>query len=565
MGFINHNWLNAQEARRYPLDDNANGTGDDGKRMKDDAIVDLHIRWPRLAGQYAFLGGLTITPTIVTVVILAADSPTATSNFTPLAAVTIEQPATEYSYYNFEPLYPGVGGFIAFGDVEEAFNIRFSTPQQGLLSPKVGRPYDNLPIPSMRKFGRVDGLTGLVKLLPGHDIEIVKESVNVGGTTTDAVVIRLQSPTSARNAVADYIGPCGKRPESNNCDRTGIQTINGVTPDCNGNIEIEFRNLHALNYKTCGSAAAGVTLDQSYGIDEVCADKAPDRFKGSDACNPETSSSVSLPSEPSESLPSDSLPSLSSESIPCTDLPFKDCFDTIIHHSWWLKQGLYKLVTADSPKEDCLIPRMCSSVQSLFSSSSFSDGSEMSLALMPWEITSSFSCPYNIDQAVQLYDTSKRNVLIWDDCGTGSSIGKHVTTQVQLRNTGTQQNAGIVLNYQLVDPFTNPRITYWVAQINRTTNRVELQRFNGTNLILENSAAPSIPFSLNNWYQIEVTTAAAGASVIITVRVTNSSDPSWPAVSFSLVTTRWGSDDGRFGIHTTKAVSNFSFWEIEDA
>ncbi len=48
MALIRHNWLNHQASRRYPLDDNATGTGDDGEtRLNDDIIVDLQLWWPR--------------------------------------------------------------------------------------------------------------------------------------------------------------------------------------------------------------------------------------------------------------------------------------------------------------------------------------------------------------------------------------------------------------------------------------------------------------------------------------------------------------------------------------
>lgn len=561
MGIRNYNWLNAQASRRYPLDDNATGTGDDGTRLNDDIIVDLHLRWPKVAGQYAFLGGLTVTDKIVSAVILAADSPTEAENFTPLAAVTVIQPVNEYSYYPLESLYPGAGGFISFGDTNEQFNIRFSTPQQGLISPKTGHPYDAFPIPSMRKLGRVDGLTGLVRLKAGPDLEIVKETVDVDGTEVDALVIRLVGPTSARNPSADYIGPCGKRPESQNCDREGIQTINGVAPDCNGNIEIEFRG---MSFATYGGCSEGGTLDQSLGIEDVCTDQGPDRFQGQDQCDPTSDSSVSdSEGDTGGGDSSDSVPAgeSSSEAVPCEELPFLDCFDSAIHDSWSLKLGLQRFVATDSPGEPCLIHQMCVEHTSGMSSLSQSN----SIILSPWASVSSYSCPVNPNQAVQLYDSSRRNIMIWEDCGTGPSFDKRVTSQVQLRNTVSQKNAGVILNYQLVDPFTNPRINYWVAQINRNTNRVELLRFNGSTLVLENSVAPAVPFSFTDWYEIQAVATQVGANALISVRVENISDPLWPVVMFSLSTSRWGPPEGFFGIHTDRAVADFSYWKLEDA
>ncbi len=169
------------------------------------------------------------------------------------------------------------------------------------------------------------------------------------------------------------------------------------------------------------------------------------------------------------------------------------------------------------------------------------------------------------EQALQLYDTSRRNVMIWEDCGTESTLEKICRCNVHLTNS-TQQNAGLVLNYHLVDPLTNPRINYFVAQINRNSNKVELLRYNGSTMVTENTASPGVPFSLDDWYEIKVTvTGISPGSVLISVRVENVTTPGWPVVSFSVITSRWGEPDGFYGIHTTRAVSNFSCWELSDA
>lgn len=560
MDALHNNWLNAQASRRYPLDDNATGTGDDATRLKDDVIVDMHLRWPKLAGAYAFLGGVTVTKTIVTAVIMAADSPDAAGGFTPLAAVTVAQPVTEYAYYNLEPLYPGVGGFIAFGDTGEAFNIRFSTPGQGLISPKVGRPYTELPIPTMRKFGRVDGLTGLVKITAGPDIEVVKEEVDIAGTRMDALVIRLLGPTSTRNPLADYIGPCGKRPESKNCDRPGIQTINGVSPDCDGNIDIEFVSMLEAPYRDCGSDAAGVTLDQSLGLPDVCPVRDPGRFRGNDYCEQEIDSSLSLSlsSESAGSTPSSDSTGGggSSEATPCEDLPFMECFDTgELHPSWVLKFGAYAFVAADSPAEGCLASIPCVDRTSGSSASSQS-----------WSSVSSHFCDVETDLALSLTDVSRRNVMVWENCGVGLSADKKITTQVQLTNQAAQQNAGIVINHRVVSQLTNPQTKYFLASINRNTNRVDLLSYNGSIFITENSVAPATPFSLVDWYEIEVTVTAEPADQhLIAVRVRNITTPSWPQVSFQLLTSRLGQPDGYHGVFANQAVSYFSYWRLEDA
>lgn len=573
MDALHNNWLNAQASRRYPLDDNATGTGDDLRRLKDDIIVDLHMRWPSIAGNYAFIGGVTVSRKIVTAVILAADSPDSVTNFTPLAAISVMQPVKDYAYYNLEPLYPGVGGFIAFGDVGEVFNIRFSTPRQGLISPKCGRSYSQLPIPSMRKYGRADGLAGLVRILAGPDLEIVKEEVNVDDVLMDALVIRLAAPTTTRNPLADYIGPCGKRPESRNCDRPGIQTINGVSPNCDGNIDIEFIGLVEGPYQSCGTGEAGVTLDQALGLAEVCPDRTAERFQGSDYCDPTADSSLSMSSEGGgggESSESDSNGGGSSEAVPCEDIPFLDCFDLGLHQSWSIKSGLYGFTPSDSPEETCPTIVPCVHRNSGFSSlSSLSSQSSLSVGEVhwarEWRSASSMSCSVMVSQALQLRDTSRRNIIIWDDCGTGNSSNKKITTQVQLTNTGVVQNAGVILNYRLVNPLTNPQIRYFLAQINRNSNKIELYSYNGVQFVLENDVTVGIPFSLTDWYEIEVTVTDDLTGKLISVHVRNVTTPAWPMVSFNLLTNRWGDSVGHHGLHTMQATSNFSYWRLDDA
>lgn len=518
MAIRNPNWYNSHESRRFPLDDNATGTGDDGTRINDDVISDIRLRWPRIAGQFAYLAGLTVTDKIVTAVILAADETDSAAVPTPLAAVTIPQPVTRHRYYNFEPLYPGVGGFIAFGDPAEPFSIRFATPQQGLLAPAAATPYDKLPVSSMGKLGRPDPLTGLVKILGGRDIEVVKEQVVFDGMDYDALVIRLVAPTTNDNVLKEYSGPCNARPESRSCRKEGVETINGVAPDCDGNIEIQFVGMTAGPYESCGSEMAGVTLDQSIGIEEVCADTSPERFVGEDLCAPSvSSSSLSLSSEslPSESDPSSSAGSLSSESLSCEDLPFVEEFNGTMHADWLLKIG----------------------------GTAFYEG-----------------------QAVVLNNPSRRQALVWEDCAIATALSKRVTTNLQLTNAAPQVNGGLVLNYRIVDPLTNSHVEYFLLQLNRNANRVELLRFNGNGFVLENSANPPLPFSLQDVFSVEATITPAGDQVAIAAKVKNVTSPAWGQVTFTVLTSQFGNGvGGQYGVGNNRSITRFFTWGIDNA
>lgn len=183
-----------------------------------------------------------------------------------------------------------------------------------------------------------------------------------------------------------------------------------------------------------------------------------------------------------------------------------------------------------------------------------------------WTQSSSYSCQELPDRAVQLHNPSRRNLLIWEDCGAGSSVGKDIRIHTQMTNQTFRQNTGLVLNYRVVDPLSNPRVEYHVVSLNRDDNRVQLLRFNGQTTITEHSVTPGAPFVTNHWYQIDTTvTAASGNNVQIAVQVSNLTDPAWPTISFSVLTSRYGLPVGHFGLYTNRAISNFAYFGVSDA
>jgi hypothetical protein len=293
MAITNHPWLNLNESRRYPLDDSATGTDDAGVNFSDAILVDCQLRWPTTYGQYAYLGGVTVTDKIVTLLFLAANTVDDPANYLPLAAVTVTKPLRPTAYA-VTPLQSGVAGFVALGPCLEACALRFSTPRQGLLMPRIAQPYRVDGVTSLAKAGVVTQLTGLVNFLAGPDIEITQELLSIGGELRQALVARLAAATASRNTLAAYAGPCGVRPESRTCPAPGIETINGVAPDCDGNIEIVFENLTNYVYADCGSEGAGIIIEQGIGIEDVCAGRRYTTRPGQDDCDGVIVSSSSL-------------------------------------------------------------------------------------------------------------------------------------------------------------------------------------------------------------------------------------------------------------------------------
>src|SRR6188768_1764444 len=106
----NHDWYNKNEARSWPLDDSATLVDDLGRFLPSDILADLHLWFPDYVGPRAFVSAVTVSPTLVTLVILgsAAGSPA-------IATVSLIQPVVPYRQYALEPKLGGAGGWVVFG------------------------------------------------------------------------------------------------------------------------------------------------------------------------------------------------------------------------------------------------------------------------------------------------------------------------------------------------------------------------------------------------------------------------------------------------------------------
>lgn len=529
MAIIHHNWLNSHASRKYPLDDAATGTDDTGRTLPDDVLLDLHISWPTTYGQYAFVGGVTITERLISIVIMAATAVDGTATFTPLGSVSIVKPAVGGSHHVIVPAVTGVGGFVMFGDVDEPISLRFSSAAQSLLLGRVARPYSPLPVRSLGIIGRATSLVDIVQLVTGAGMRATAQSVLVEGEETQAIVLELVED-AVSSTFQQYVGPCGARPESGTCKAPGIETIGGVSPDCDGNINIVFRQLVVGTMPECTSLAAGFVLDQGLGLADVCTVRnLIDPFGGEDLCNPSSaslvdSSSIAEPSS-SESLSSESLASMSSELVLCPELPFVDCFSGVLHEDWVLKTGAWQLLSLYNP-------------------------------YAPEECCEGDDCD---DGSLRLSKLTTRNNAVWDSCSYTNSLDHTITVDVLLQQAvlTTPANAGILLNCG------GSSSSYWVAGLDAADNSVKLWRYNGTSLITESFVVISAGLlQYSTWYRITAVVTDLGVSVAIAVSVAAAANPETTLGAFTLSTTRYGTPDGKHGISTNRAVATFDYWRL---
>ncbi|TXH13214.1 MAG: hypothetical protein E6R03_11725 [Hyphomicrobiaceae bacterium] len=560
-----NNWYNLHSTRGYPLDDAATGTSDDGGRLPFDILTDVHLRFPGELGHHVFLGGLTVTERLVTAIFLAADEIDNPQRVTPIASVSLLKPVNEGVNIAVRALYPQVGGFIVFGDTTENYVGRFSTPRQGLLAPRTARPYKSLPVTSLRRLTNAVGLTGLVGLQGQNDVAITTEVINTQNGPELALVFQLAQGAASENVLAKYIGPCGARPESDNCGAPAIEAINGAIPDCNGNIDIKFCHLTTAPLTDCnGSASAGVhgvVLDLNVGFNEVCAQNLrPGRFSGRDLCQP--SSSASLSSLSLSSLSLSSLSSLSSSSsagsiapVP-SPLPYLQTFDGGLGQldDFIPKDGIWTTGEADSPLE----PDSAAGLPLLMVLSS---GSLSSAALPP--DVSEFNAPPNISYFAN--DISRRNVSIctlpWDN-----GVGKVISTDVWFA-TNPDGNGGIVLNWQRVEPGNVTAFEqYFYASLDRRENALRLQFFNGNSWQELGRTTLAAPISKYSWYRLKATTQQVSpVAVAITVQASGVSNPAWPSVSLTASTNQFLPGDGLPGLGTVRSDAGFSYFGVRDA
>lgn len=375
----NQGWYDLNESRPWPLSDEASGIDDDGLRFPGRFISDLRLTFPETAGRRAMISTFTVTQNIVTAIIVAVNDVNDPGLRTPIASISLSKTGSgldKHRQYALEPLYPGVGGWIVFGnssiddsDTAESYTGRFTNPWQSLLQPSTTRAYRSFPVSGTATLGNLTTLTGLVRLQGGSDIEIVKECREVPNnpaplgqadcnpiftTQRDVIVVRLKEATVVGGVLTDqtesnlferYAGPCAGRPESDSCgDPAPIEQLGSVQPDCCGNIDIRMRGCTTLSEikeralvdsegnVITSEEACGVVISCNLGLADACvtADRLPDEDgrlpnEFDDLCESVSLVSETLPETP-ETSESFTAPESSQSAAALPGLPFCDTF-----------------------------------------------------------------------------------------------------------------------------------------------------------------------------------------------------------------------------------------------
>jgi hypothetical protein len=548
MAIRNQNWYDLQSTRRYPLDESSTGEADNGNTIRDDILVDCHLRFPSTLGQYAFVQGITVTPNIVTVVFGAAETPAATTT-TILASVTVAQPVTANVHYDITGIFPGIAGWVVFGPgLDTGFVGRYSTPAQALISPRCARPYRPLPVTTLSKENLATTLQGIVKLVGQEPVTAKYEVHDIDGVTSPAIVFRLEGEIQAQNPLSYFLGPCGQRPESGTCPKPPLATINGVAPDCAGNINLVLDGFTSYeireNVQRAGQSAAiwtcdGIDIISTTGLSEACNQGAGNgRRRATDKCNSNAASDEDYWYNPIDQIPSQPpLPDIeSSISLPdqgypdvCATLPL--CLDFIsgAAPNFAVKDGLFVFDDREAP-DGC-------------TGAAVNDSSSAAATHYTYAAT----------------NVVGNNLSIYKNCASDWATGHTIRTELLITADGLNKNGGLVLNY--LPGYAPARVltTYLVAVIDVDRSSLRLLRYNGAQFVVEYETR--LLTYINKWYELSARPEITGTTAVVHVTA-KTIDNSVPAVSFSVPVDNYGDPVGQAGFFSNRAYTHFNSFQI---
>lgn len=520
----------------WPIDPSATTKTDDGQFLPSNILIDLHMRYDSGRGLFPFLSSLSVTDSLVTFTIEAADFMTGGS-FQPLAAASIPQPAPIETMIALEALVPGVGGWFALGKGAQdwvGFRGRWSTPMQSLLMARCAKPYRPLPVTSLSKlYGAL--LQGVVDIAPQLPLSISKEQRTIGGVSTEALVFRLASKDPGGFAVASgdttsllntFSGPCNARPESGNCpDPQPINFINSVGPDCNGQITLEFTGCAEISQL---ADRCGVVIDCNIPLQEVCTPPQIPDEQGNlpGTYTPET---IIPPIVPPPIIPPQSeIPQ------PSAELPHIECFNDFFAHNFVVITGSWVFNADWSPSSPCA------------------------------GISEDLSEPVSLRSSYTSNDVSTRNTAVWEG-GDITTLFRKGRTSLKFLDgpSGSSHNGGLVFNQR---PITGApgRFAFWLASISYEDQTFGIYNWNGTTLVpIATVTLPGI--GLDKWYDVTMVAVPDAHSALVQLTAT------MEAVDGSLGLTTIGPvgvsgyypSTGWIGLSAAQGITEFSYLEVD--
>jgi hypothetical protein len=576
MSIRNQNWYNLQSTRRYPLDDISTGVDDSGAFIRDDILVDCHIRFPSTLGEYLYVQGLTVSAGIVTVVFGVANSVDAASGAT-VAVVSVPQPVEPYVHVPIRPMVAGISGWVVFGPgVVENFSGRYTTPQQTLVQPRSARKYRPLPIPTMGKLNLAASLQGVVNLLATTPVTATYETIAHDGIDYPAIVFRLDKSeiSSAYNPLSLFLGPCGKRPESGTCDKTPIESINGITPDCNGNINIAFDGFNGRNFANCG----GIDITTDINLQTICdanKPKRPEQF--TDLCCAPTGENISTYPTRAE------FPAVGEENRLYNDYSLNQIYrytngayvltDIVIDEYCWPDPIVDIVVdeTVDPADYVCLSTPLCVDFGSCYESVYFDvrrGAFNVKQTLAPGlcdncgstalvaEGSSTALSEHNTYAATGV---GGQNIALLKNCATDWALGKTVSTEFKIGTGGAARTGGLVLNYKQTLEFNRVVTRYIVVVLDVSRGRVRVLRYTDDTFV--NELTVNFAGKVNTWYTMSASLNLNGSALSVSFNVSELAGSGGVSGTVELINP--GDVTGASGLFSNQSYTYFNKFTVQ--
>lgn len=563
MAIRNLNWYNLQTTRRYPLSDRATGETDDGRNLPNNIIVDCNLT---TTGDILtpFFSAVTVSDGIVTVAISSGNET--------IGVVAVPKPIDTNRHYTIQPVRDGTVGWVVFGyGVAENFSGKFSTPEQSALNSRAYAFWDP-PVTAAGVDEAAAALTGLINLEFDEPFSYRVETVRVDQTKEEyypALIVGLD-----KNLVsADYdpesyfLADCGKRPESGTCPQQPIVTINGVYPDCAGDIKISFdgfiagavtklqetenENGETVVEEVCDGA---IVVGVDYGFNDVCAEpetKIPNFF--TDNCCPLTFSSLTeRDSADIQTLEVGSYARVvngssydyykvrqltDTEALWTTVDPSTDAeLANVLKHCDWpdpttlINAPVFTLESrSDYPEINTPIcVDFCSCADSAPYIDFVSGSYNFEIMMAPPVCPACGQTDTGDSEQEENFSTQERHKVLrfspTVDLGIGLlkasktdwSVGKTISTKVYLTDRGHTQRAGIIFNYAIDETTGVDFLQYYTLMLDAQAAELRLSYWaNGDETALAETDAG---FRAGRWYQLSVTPVIRGAIVYIAVQ-----------------------------------------------
>lgn len=556
MAIRNNHWYNLNEQRDYPVDDTASAISDDGLRLPSSLIADLRLRWPSTLGDYAYISAAAVTPGLVTVMIEVSETLHNSNTSTLIAGISVPKLGLiQGRTYILETFADNVGGFITFGSgSEENFSGKFSSANQTLLTARAARQIRRPPVPSMQVSQSATKLTGLVNLEASSPLVLSKETRVIEGVEFDNVVVfKLQqelNTATGESVFAKFAGDCGRRTGSRTCpDPQPLETINGITPDCDGFITLDFKGCSVVGRNT---SDCGVVLDCGLGLSESCEPAPlPNLVTGE---LPSEVDPVIIPPTPPPEPPVNPDISISESATTVLTFPYCDTFDDGVAYDFnAVGESLFGFIADESPSEFVC----CQGAASLpgggcDESQSVSGGFEII------EVASSYG-------TVTRASGSRKNISLFT--GDVQCLYREYQTHLKIVNPDPGvadyywANGGILINYRTT---SSGVANYHLAQLDVSNSKFGIYFFNGV------SNVPVLEVDVNDvrqddWYEISFQADPQSyTSVRLTAILNGVTDPSISVSMDTLVSTsQFGEDSGNAGLHSNRSNTYFSFWRID--